>query len=137
MQVNRYQSFLRVAILVTTAVLMFDSGFLFPVTKQLSDSTITYIANVSSGVGATATVPENEINVLTAQISERERELDAREATLREREIAARDFDTGTEPDYSIYIISIILFFLTVLLVLNYAMDWARVRAFRYEKPDH
>ncbi len=129
MQVDRYRSFLRVGVLVSAFVLVFDSGLLFAVTKQLSDATIVYVANI--GVGATATVPQNEINTLSAQIAEQQRILDAREAVLREREIASRTYDSG-ETDYSTYIMSAILFILTVLLVLNYAMDWARVRALRY-----
>lgn len=133
MQVSRYHSFLRVALLITAFVLVFDSGIVSPITKQLSNGTINYLASVGSGVFAS--VPQNEINSLTAQISERERELDAREAKLAEREIAARDYDTEGRNDYSTYIISIILFIITVLLVLNYAMDWARVRKYTtYEK---
>lgn len=133
MGVDRYHSFLRVSVLVSALVLLFDSGILYPITQQLSDSTVSYIASV--GVGTTAVVPENEINVLSAQIAERQRILDAREAELREREIATRDFGaSNTDKNYSTYIMSTILFILTVLLVLNYAMDWARVRSFRYEK---
>lgn len=134
MQVNRYRSFLRVSMLVMTMVLVFDGGFLFPITKQLSDNTILYLASVGAGVGATATVPVNEINTLSAQLREQKDALDAREAALHEREIATRDFGTPGETDYSTYIISAILFLLTVLLILNYAMDWARVRPLRYAK---
>jgi hypothetical protein len=131
MQVNRYHSFLRIAMVVTAFVLLFDGGFLFPITKQLSGVTKSYVASV--GAGMFASVPENEINSLSAQISAKERELDAREAALSEREIAARDYGT-TDNNYSTYIISVILFILTVLLVLNYAMDWVRVRQLRYAK---
>lgn len=133
MGVDRYHSFLRVSVLVSAFVLVFDSGLLLPITRQLSDTTISYVATI--GVGTSAVVPENEINVLSAQIAERQRILDAREAELREREIASRNFgSTNTNGDYSTYIIGTILFILTVLLVLNYAMDWARIRSFRYEK---
>lgn len=133
MQVSRYHRFLRISLLVVAFVLVFDSGVLSSVTKQLSDSTISYVASVGSSV--LANVPENEINSLTAQISQRERELDAREALLREREISARDF--GTEPitDYSTYVIGAILFVIILLLMLNYIMDFKRVQRFNtYEK---
>ncbi len=127
MQVNRYHSFLRISMVVTALVLLFDGGFLFPVTKQFSDSTVSYVASI--GTGMFASVPQNEINSLSAQIAEKQRELDAREASLNEREIDARSFGTDTEStDYSTYILSVILFILTVLLVLNYLMDWARVK---------
>ena len=124
--------FLRISLLVATFVLVFDSGILFPVTERLSHNTFLYLGSV--GAGVFASVPENEINVITAHISERERTLDAREAALREREIATRKFETESESDYSTYIISVILFFSIVLLVLNYAFDFARNRIPRYEE---
>jgi hypothetical protein len=126
-----YHSILRVLLLVTAIVYVFDGGFFLPITKQLSDNTIRYLAGASSGVFAS--VPPNELNTLTAQLTERERQLDARESALKEREITARSY--GEEaPDYSTFILSVILFILTVLIVLNYAMDWARIRSYRYEK---
>jgi len=132
MHVNRYQSFLRVSLLTTALILLFDSGLILPVTKQLSNETIDHLASAGSSVFAQ--VPPNEINQFSAQLSEQQRILDAREAALREREIAARGYgNTGTS-DYSTYIISTILFILTVLLVLNYAMDWNRTQPSRYEK---
>ncbi len=131
MRVSRYHSLLRVSLLVATFMLIFDGGFIAPVTKVLSDNAILYVADV--GVGMFASVSPNEINTLTAQISERQRELDAREQLLNEREIKARTYDTEST-DYSTYILSAILFILTVLIVLNYAMDWARVRQTNYER---
>ncbi len=132
MEVSRYHRFLRVSLLVTAFLLVFDSGILFPVTKQLSQNTFSYLGSVGSGVFAS--VPQNEINTLTAQISERERTLDAREASIRDREIAARDFETSSSGDYSTYIMSVILFVILVLLVLNYVMDFARNRKLLYAK---
>lgn len=118
--------------MIVALLLVFDSGVLFPVTKQLSDNTLQYLGSV--GTGVFASVPQNEINTLTAQISERERALDARESQLQEREIAARRYETTSGPDYSTYIISFILFILSVLMVLNYAMDWTRVKQGYYAK---
>ena len=134
MKVNRYHSFLRISILVSAFALIFDSGILFPVTKQFSDNTISYVAGTAGSVGMFASVPQNELNTLSAQIAEQQKMLDAREATLRAREISARGYDSGGSIDYSTYIISVVLFILTVLLVLNYVMDWVRIRRFAYEK---
>jgi len=128
MYVSRYHRFLRASLLVTAVVLVFDSGILFPVTKQLSDNTVQYLA--SSAVGMFASVPQNEINTLTAQLTEQQRALDAREAALNAREIQARDYGNSSSSDYSTYIISVILFIIIVLLMVNYAMDWARLRKF-------
>lgn len=130
MQETRYHKFLRVSLLVTAFTLLFDGGFVFPVTEKLSDNTLLYLASARTSVFAT--VPENELNALTAQIAEKQRELDAREVALREREIATREFGGSGSSDYSTYILSTILFILTVLIVLNYAMDWARVRKLTY-----
>ncbi len=132
MEVSRYHRFLRVSLLVMVCVLVFDSGIISPITKTLSDNTFMHLGSV--GTGVFASVPENEINTLTAQISERERALDAREAELHEREIAAREFDTASRTDYSTYIISVILFIIIVLLVLNYAMDFTRNKRISYER---
>lgn len=132
MEVSRYHRFLRVALLIGAFVLVFDSGILFPASQKLSDNTFLYLGSV--GAGVFASVPQNEINTLTAQISERERALDAREAALKEREIASRSYETDSSSDYSTYIISVILFFIVVLLMLNYALDFARNRKQIYEE---
>ena len=129
MHVSRYHRVLRSALLIAAFLLVFDSGLVAPITKQLSDTTILYLANV--GTGVFASVPQNELNSLSAQLSERERELAAREAALREREISARSFGDGG-PDYSTYILSAILFIIIVLLTLNYILDFARVRNARH-----
>jgi hypothetical protein len=127
-----YHKLLRVSILLVALLLVFDSGLVMPITEELSDGTINYVAN---SIGIFAGVPENELNVITAELTARERELDGREAELAEREIASRDF--GNERDLSVYVLSIILFILTVLIVLNYAMDWIRVRNLYHERKAH
>lgn len=112
-------------LVLSAFVLLFDSGFILPITKQLSDNTIQYVA--SSGTGVFVSVAPTELNQITAEITAREQELNAREAALTEREIGARDFGGEEVPDYSTYILSTILFVLTVLILLNYALDWIRV----------
>jgi len=125
MEISRYHKVLRVSLLVVFTVFIFDGGYLSPLTKNLSDSTIEYLASAASGVFAS--VPPNELNQLTAELTARERELQARENALSAREIAARDFGTS-KPDYSTYILSVILLILTVLIVLNYVFDWLRIK---------
>lgn len=122
---GRYHKALRVGLLVAAMVLVFDSGLLVSDTQKVSQHTYHYLGAV--GAGMYAAVEENEINTLTAEIATQQRELDAREATLREREIAARSFGE-TEKEYSTYIISTLLFIIIVLLILNYFMDWQRMR---------
>lgn len=131
MEVSRYHKFLRTSLIVTAFVLVFDAGLLTPVSKQFSDATISYLASVGSGMYAS--VPPNELNTLSAQLREQQDLLNAREAALQEREIATRDFGGEASRDYSTFILSIILFILTALIVLNYAMDFNRLRSLRYE----
>lgn len=127
MYVSVYHKILRVSALVVMLMLVFDSGLILPLTKQLSDNTLQFLAN--SSVGMFASVPENELNSLSAQLEERDRALDERE-----REIAARDYASREKTDYSTYILSSILFILTTLIIFNYAMDWKRERKLYYEK---
>ncbi len=129
---SRYHKFLRVSQFLVAVVLIFDSGFLLPLTKELSNGTINYLANT---IGIGASVAPNELNVITAELTAREQAINAREAALAEREIAARDF--GDETDLSVYILSAILLILTILIVLNYAMDFIRVRNLYHERKAH
>ncbi len=128
MKVSVYHSVLRVSLVIVATTLIFDSGLLSPITKKLSDNAITYVA--SGVVGVLASVPPNELNTLSAELNEREREIAAREALLNEREIQTRDFGIG-DIDYSTYVLSTILFMLTVLILFNYYLDWRRVSYLR------
>ncbi len=112
-------------------VLVFDSGIVFPVTGHFSNLTTQYLASVGSSVNAT--VPPNEYNTFTAQLAEQQRLLDARESALNEREIEARSFG-ASESDSSSFVLSIILFILTTLIIFNYIMDFARMRRLQYEQ---
>lgn len=132
MEAHIYHKFLRISAVIVTIVLLFDGGFFSPVTKQLSDNAIGYLAN--SVTGMSARVEENELNRVSAELSQWERSLAQREASLESREIETRSFRTSDAPDYSLYILSSILFILTVLIVLNYALDFARVRRIQYEQ---
>ncbi len=130
MDVTRYHKFLRVSAVVFATVLVFDSGIFFPITKEISNTTFNYVASVGSGMFAS--VPPNEINTLSAQLAEQQRNLDAREVALKEREISARNYATNNS-DYSVYILSTILFILTILIVFNYVLDWNRFRRMTHE----
>lgn len=122
-----YRASLRVLGLVCAFVLVFDSGIISPITRELSNSTYRYVA--TNAIGVLASVAPNEINTLTAELTKREQELEEREASLNEREIATRDFGIGiNSSDRSTYILSAILFILMTLIVINYIMDWNRMR---------
>jgi len=122
-----YHKTIRTAALIIAFMLMFDSGYFFPGTEELSQYAQDQIA---ATVGVSAEIPENEVNKLTAEITKRERELNEREAALEKREIAARASDTSgnISNDLSTYILSTILFILLVLIVMNYVLDYIRAR---------
>lgn len=120
-----YHKLLRVSVVVCAIVLLFDSGMVIPVTKSLSDSTFSYLAQ---SIGVTTAILPTELNQITAQLTEKQKELELREALLKEREIKSRDFVSSVTTDYSVYILSLVLFILTVLIVFNYVLDWSRGR---------
>ncbi len=121
-----YHRIIRTSLLVVAFLLLFDGGFVLPITKELSNETYRYLG--SSAVGVSVGVPETEINKLAAELQARDQVLDEREAALAAREISARDFSSASQTEYSTYILSVILFVLTVLVLLNYVLDWRRNR---------
>lgn len=123
MEHSFYHRILRVSALTIALILLFDGGFISPMTKQLSNNTWSYLAN---SAGVFAQIEPNELNMLTAELTARDTELDQREAAL--RTIEARNFGNSEKTDYSTYILSIILFLLTLLIVTNYVLDWRRAR---------
>lgn len=121
LQYSLYHSFLRVAVCVFALMLVFDSGLLFEETILLSTTTQQHLANV---VGVSVGVAPTELNQLTARITELETELEAKE-----RLIAVSVGNTQTNSvDRSTFILSIVLFILLTLIVLNYVLDFVRAR---------
>lgn len=124
MEHTNYHRFLRVAAVVFALILVFDSGIVSESTARLANGTQTYIA---TAIGVGASVQPNELNMLTAELTSRQRELDAREAALREREIAVNLNGVGpVSGEYSTYILASILFILLILILLNYTLDYLR-----------
>lgn len=119
MQNSVYHVILRTSALTLALVLLFVSGVISPVTKELSNNTRLYLANT---IGMNAAVLPNEFNMLNAQLTERAKELEQREVavTLKEQKSAAFDISTFT--------LSVLLFVVLVLLILNYILDFLRAR---------
>jgi len=69
MQHSLYHSLLRVATASLALVLLFDSGFVLPVTKELSNNTQLYLGNV---VGVSAGVEATELSLMTAELTKKE-----------------------------------------------------------------
>jgi hypothetical protein len=77
-----------------------------------------------------ASVTPTELNQYTAQLTQKERELAEREAALSEREIAVTlTSGSNTSSNERItYILAGILFILLVLILLNYVLDYLRMK---------
>lgn len=106
---------------MVAVVLAFDSGLFFSETALHSSSVKQQLASV---VGVQVGVAPNDINQLTTRITELEYELAAKE-----RQIAVNLNQTTDRNDsfpLSTFILSVILFILLVLIVLNYVLDYWR-----------
>jgi predicted PurR-regulated permease PerM len=125
LEFSQYHKVLRVLCVVVATILVFDSGFLAPVTARLSDQTQQYLA---SAIGVTVGVPENDVNRLTTRIAELESALNTQSQVLNERSLAVGLQTTDTSSQTSVYVLSGILFILLLLIVLNYVLDFYRSR---------
>jgi len=135
MKDGHYHSILRIASLTLALILLFDSGLLNPVTKQLSQNAQQYVA---TAVGMSAGVEPTELNMLTAAITQKERELAEREAAVEAREIAVNlNTESAQRENNSTFVLSILLFITIVLMVLNYVLDYMRVRTPVRAKESH
>jgi hypothetical protein len=126
-----YHSLLRISVCVCALVVLFDSGLLTKNTALLSNTAQNYVA---SAVGVKVSIAPNDVNILTARITELEREV-----ATKDREIAVNLSTSSGEGgvDRSTFVLSIILFILLVLIVLNYALDYMRSKTerFSYKRP--
>lgn len=120
MHQSLYHIFLRTSALTLSLVLLFVSGVLSPVTEQLSQDTGSYLA---SAIGIKAAVAPTEINTLATQLAQRDKEL-----TQREIAINLKEAKTKSMPNMSTFILSIAVFVLLVLMVINYILDYRRAR---------
>jgi hypothetical protein len=121
-----YHKFLRVSALVCALTLVFESGLISTSTVALSKNTHQYLANA---IGMSASVEPTELNLYTAQLTQKERELEDREAALIEREILV-GLSQSENPgnNTTTYILASILFILLILIILNYTLDYLRLK---------
>lgn len=125
MEQTMYHQILRIGVVVTAFVLLFDSGYVVEDSKLISQNTQSYLANV---IGVSAAIPANELNVITAELTAKETALNEREAAIEAREISLNRNPAAPDTDHSTFILSGILFIMLVLIVLNYGLDYARLR---------
>ncbi len=114
-----YHKLLRISALSLAFVLLFVSGIFSPITKQLSSGAGDYLA---TAIGINAAVLPTDVNSLSAQLAERDKELTQREIAVDLKESSTQVGGVST------YILSVLLFILLVLIVLNYLLDYLRTK---------
>lgn len=124
MRNTTYHRVLRVSSVVCATVLLFESGLVVTSTQKLSVNTHQYLANA---IGMSASVEPTELNMMTAELTAQKLALNSREAALKEREIAVDLAGSGSNQK-AVYILASVLFILLVLILLNYALDYLRMR---------
>jgi len=122
-----YRSLLRVSVVVTAFMLVFQSGLVDERTATLFSATT---ANLSAMVGASASVAPTEYNMITAELTQQQQLLASREQTIAAREIElglASGIDQNSSTTTT-YLLAAILLIQLILLVLNYTLDYLRSR---------
>jgi len=121
-----YRSVLRVSVVVTAFILVFQSG-------MVDDRTAVVFSEATDGlyatvVGASASVRPTEINQITAELTKQQQLLASREEEIAEREIelGLAQGSTGSSNQTTTYLLAAILLIQLILLVLNYALDYLR-----------
>jgi hypothetical protein len=126
LEFSAYHKILRISVVVIASVLLFQGGFVNSSTARLAQSTQMYLANA---VGVYVGVAPTELNQITAGLTERTLALDQREQALAEREIdIGLQTRSGISQSHSTFILGAVLFILLVLIILNYALDFIRIR---------
>ncbi len=122
-----YRSLLRVSVVVTAIVLLFQSGLVDDrTTVVFLDAT----ENLQAMVGLSMSVAPTEITLFTAELTKRQQLLNAREETIasRENELGLTGGSTQNNTETTTYILAAILLIQLILLILNYLLDYVRSR---------
>lgn len=125
---SKYHKVLRVSVVVCTLMLLFESGLIHQSTRELSVDTHDYLANA---VGATASIEPTELNTLTAELTAQKLALMQRESAVREREIEIGLTPGESANQKTTYFLAGVLFLLLILIVLNYTLDYLRLKEFK------
>ena len=123
-----YRSILRVSLVVTACVLVFQSGLVSERTAVLYSQTAH---NLSAMVSMSASVAPTEYNSITAELTKQQQLLASREEQIAQREIElglSAGENTAAVSQTTTYLLAGILLIQLVLLVLNYLLDYLRAR---------
>ena len=130
LEYTTYHKLLRISCAVVAFVLLFQSGVVSDTTAKLSLQTQQYLANA---VAVSVGVEPTELNQMTADLTKRELALAAREKDVQDREISVGIAPGGAmiSQATTTFVLAIVLFILLVLVILNYILDYVRVRRSR------
>lgn len=122
-----YRSLLRVSAVVTAFILLFQSGL---VDDRTAVVFLDATENLSAMVGMSVSVAPTEYNTITAELTKQQQLLNAREETIasREIELGLSDGSSQTSTETTTYLLAAVLLIQLILLVLNYLLDYLRVR---------
>lgn len=121
-----YRSLLRVSLVVSAVILVFQAGIIDDRTTALFSQTAQQL---SATVGMSVSVAPNELNQITTELTKQQQLL-----SQREEEITQREIDLGlnsgepTSSQTTTYVLAAIVFIQLVLIVLNYGLDYLRAR---------
>jgi hypothetical protein len=125
-----YRSLLRVSLVVTAVVLTFQAGLIDERTSALFSETTDHL---SATVGMSVSVAPTEFNEITAELTRQQNLLAEREEQITEREIdLGLNSGDATADQTTTYILASVLFVQLLLILLNYGLDYLRVREQRY-----
>lgn len=125
-----YRSLLRVSLIITAVVLVFQAGIVDDRTAALFSQTTS---ELSATVGMSVSVAPNEYNQITAELTKQQNLL-----SQREQEITQREMDLGlnsgepTANQTTTYVLASILFVQLLLIILNYGLDYLRAKEQKY-----
>lgn len=121
-----YRSLLRVSLVITAFILVFQAGIMDERTAGLFSQTTR---TLSATVGMSVSVAPNELNQITTELTKQQQMLAQREEAISQREIDLGLNAGEPAPDQTTtYILASILFVQLVLIVLNYGLDYLRAR---------
>ncbi len=118
-----YHATLRVSAALVALGLLFVSGVVNQTTALIAEDAAQ---NIATAIGMSLGVTPNELNQITAVLTEREQQLNQRETAIRDREIELGLAAGSSGTDTSTYILSAILFILLLMIVFNYILDFSR-----------
>ena len=125
MKASNYHRLLRISLLVSAIALVFESGLINQSTSYIAKGTHVYLANVINSPSQTV---ETKNNLYAIESSNEDKQSAALQEAAKEREVGPQASTEIIYNNRATYTLSIVVFMLLVLIILNYALDYIRSR---------